>query len=496
MIRFPDDVDSDEFLDVLQQALDPFVVEKQYMSRAEYTAVFMAVCRFQGRPQPTRAEMANAAQSTAIRLPPSRDQQLYDWIIDYTDRAFSKLAVQMRQLSGFKLLESYIDEWKHFQRMHRLVGRLFYKVDQNWVERERRYNPSCTTVSSTLIQLWYACLFKPISTHLMANAFERSDIVLYDTSADNTIIARLCKALTELSPEGMDGLHGPYRKDLGVYIYYYENPYIAATIARFNHKVCELRMTTNMLDYVAKLPMLLEEEENRGKLLLSPESHITLKNALVDRFVVPEIDQIYELAEATLRFRGSFILGKIYWLLKRADKTDLLQKLREGYMSNAENDIMRDLPQRPADAASDDHKFTLDAIEYLASQLNSLEQIIKEEFSRDPGYIAALAEYCSLILERSKPKPVGFVFGSKRVAQELRKAMCVVNAYTNKAEFFDYYRQQLARRLLNSAGFSVSKERAAISVIYEATVHMLDPDEMASRKAEVLAMLAKATTSK
>ncbi|KAJ1833740.1 hypothetical protein LPJ70_006399, partial [Coemansia sp. RSA 2708] len=237
MIRFPDDVDSDEFLDVLQQALDPFVVEKKYMSRAEYTAVFMAVCRFQGRPQPTRAEMAKAAQSTDIRLPPSRDQQLYDWIIDYTDRVFSKLAVQMCQLSGFKLLESYIEEWKHFQRMHRLVGRLFYKVDQNWVERERRYNPSCTTVSSTLIQLWYACLFKPISTHLMANAFERSDIVLYDTSADNTIIARLCKALTELSPEGMDGMHGPYRKDLGVYIYYYENPYIAATIARFNHKV-------------------------------------------------------------------------------------------------------------------------------------------------------------------------------------------------------------------------------------------------------------------
>ncbi|KAJ2304338.1 hypothetical protein IWW54_005438, partial [Coemansia sp. RSA 2705] len=84
----------------------------------------------------------------------------------------------------------------------------------------------------------------------------------------------------------------------------------------------------------------------------------------------------------------------------------------------------------------------------------------------------------------------------KRVAQELRKAMCVVHAYTDKAEFFDYYRQQLARRLLNSAGFSVSKERTAISVIYEATVHMLDPEEMASRKAEVLAMLAEATTSK
>ncbi|KAJ2311776.1 ubiquitin ligase (cullin) of SCF [Coemansia sp. RSA 2705] len=523
MIRFPDDVDSDEFLDVLQQALDPFVVEKQYMSRAEYMAVFMAVCRFQGRPQPTRAEMANAAQSTDIRLPPSRDQQLYDWIIDYTDRVFSKLAVQMRQLSGSKLLESYIEEWKHFQRMHRLVCRLFYKVDQNWVERERRYNPSCTTVSSTLIQLWYTCMFKPISTHLMANAIWIINRVRDCSNIDASIVVNLYNSLVELAPEDMDGLRVLFRKDLGVYIRHYENPYIAAAIAYIDQRVCSLRKHTSMREYIGVLSELLTQEEQRSEVYLHPESLNPAKYALNLQFLVREVDQIYQMAGAMLEAGDDRDgLRIIYSLLKRFDGSDTLQTLQRKFISSAESDILQGCPQRPTNADSRNSDFTLTAVDYFDGKLDTYKATIHGLFQGDSNYIAALekafarvinslaakrklatrpsrlaAEYCNLVLSKNKLQLTGPGNDTKQAVPYLCKAMQIVHAYNDKDEFFAYYKRFLAHRLLNDASISTDLEEAAISDIYitENANQTLNPEVMAIEKSDIQIMLAEVSMS-
>ncbi|KAJ2306440.1 ubiquitin ligase (cullin) of SCF, partial [Coemansia sp. RSA 2706] len=471
------------------QALDPFVVEKQYMSRAEYMAVFMAVCRFQGRPQPTRAEMAKAAQSTDIRLPPSRDQQLYDWIIDYTDRVFSKLAVQMRQLSGFKLLESYIKEWKHFQHMHRLVGRLFYKVDQNWVERERRYNPSCTTVSSTLIQLW----------------------VRDCSNIDASIVVNLYNSLVELAPEDMDGLRVLFRKDLGVYIRHYENPYIAAAIAYIDQR------------YIGVLSELLTQEKQRSEVYLHPESLNPAKNALNLQFLVREVDQIYQMAGAMLEAGDDRDgLRIIYSLLKRFDGSDTLQTLQRKFISSAESDILQGCPQRPTSADSRNSDFTLTAVDYFDGKLDTYKATIHGLFQGDSNYIAALekafarvinslaakrklatrpsrlaAEYCNLVLSKNKLQLTGPGNDTKQAVPYLCKAMQIVHAYNDKDEFFAYYKRFLAHRLLNDASISTDLEEAAISDIYitENANQTLNPEVMAIEKSDIQIMLAEVSMS-
>ncbi|KAJ1847607.1 ubiquitin ligase (cullin) of SCF [Coemansia sp. RSA 2708] len=493
MIKFPDDVDSDEFLEVLQQALDAAVVKRHSMSRAEYTAIFTAIYRCQCCAQPKPTKMAPDAKSTSIQLSSHRDRRLYDWIIDYIIQVTSEIGARMMQLSGEELLTSYIDEWEHFQLIHMLVGRLFHSVDQNWIESKRLYSPSYTTVSNTLIQLWYVYLFQHISIHLMANAIQLVRQERDGGIIDGLLIVKLYKALVELAPKDMDGLRVPFREDLGVYIRHYEIPYIVAAIAYIDQRVCSLRKSTRMREYIGVLSELLAQEEQRSEVYLRPESLNPAKNALNLQFLVREVDQICEMAGAMLEAGDDRDgLRIIYSLLKRFDGSDTLQTLQRKFISSAESDILQGCPQRPTSADSRNSDFTLTAVDYFDSKLDTYKATIHELFQGDSNYIAALekafaqvinssaaksklttrpsrlaAEYCNLVLAKNKLQLTGPGDDTKQAVAYLCKAMQIVHAYKSKDEFFNYYRRLLARRLLNNTSYSMDLEKAAISVIYE-----------------------------
>ncbi|KAJ2356024.1 ubiquitin ligase (cullin) of SCF [Coemansia erecta] len=498
MERFPTDVNSPDFWEALQNALDVAVVGEGAMSAREYMLVYTAL-------KSCQSSLSHDVPGS-VGANPGRGGRLYDWLVSYISQAMRNMSLTAHEYRGEELLGFYLKQWEHFQSVHLMIGRLFSVVDEQWIERQRQHTPSYTIVSSTLVQLWFIHMFRCLTKHLMANVISLLDKEREGGVIDSTLITNLYKACVELKPEGMSDIHVAFREDLGAYIRYYEQPYIDAAIRYIAKKTSGMRSRESMRMYLGVLHEQFVQEDQRSENYLRPDSLDLLRNKLNAQFLVRKLNGIYLVAD-TMFAAGDDQDGLriVYALLSRFADPNVLERFLNMYVKCAKKDIKAHCPSSPKELGGNMSEFMQGAVSYLAGKFDEHLNIIKTLFQSNPAFVSALkkefssvinspamitqlghqpsrlaAEYCNFMLKSSKSRTDSAAIDqTQAVENELRKAMNVFYASSNKDVFFSYYELHLMYRLIGNKSVSLDLEKTATSIIYQTA--MQSANDYASR---------------
>ncbi|KAJ2278266.1 ubiquitin ligase (cullin) of SCF [Coemansia sp. RSA 370] len=481
---FPDDINSTEYLEALQNALDGPIVRHEIMSTPEYMKVYSAVKHYQDY-----ACVEPPAMTTMCC-----NRRLYNWLISYMTKNIRDIKDKALVLSGPALLDFYITQWEYFQTTHMLIGRLFFSVDQQWIERQCKQDPNYTCISSTLIQLWYFYLFRRLTTHVMSNAISLVDAERSGRAIDSTLITRLYKAYVELKPEGIAKCNAEFRERLGAYICYYENPYINAAVSYIDTKTHSLRTPEHMREYIQVLSELFIQEDERSERYLRSNSLAPMRNKLNERFLRSEIGCIYQMADLMFATgNDNNGLCTIYALLSRFDNSNVLQQFLDKFVAQAKKTITQNCPEIQASTDGGKAVFAKAAVIYLSDTLNAHLDMIATLFCNNSSFTKELrhvfaaavntdemhsrlgvtparlaAEFCNIVLKNSKTRSDDLGSDLTQTAElMLHKAMDVLHASHDKGLFFKFYQLHLTRRLLDNTSMSLDLEKTAIAMIYK-----------------------------
>ncbi|KAJ2476026.1 ubiquitin ligase (cullin) of SCF, partial [Coemansia sp. RSA 2131] len=481
---FPDDINSTEYLEALQNALDGPIVRHEKMSTPEYMKVYTAVKNYQDYACVEPPAMATMCCN----------RRLYNWLISYMTKNIRDIKDKALVLSGTALLDFYITQWEYFQTTHMLISSLFLGVNQQWIERQCKQDPNYTCISSTLIQLWFFYLFRHLTTHVMSNVICLVNAERSGRAIDNTLIIRLYKSYVELKPEGVAKCNAEFRERLGAYICYYEIPYINAAVSYIDTKTHSLRTPENMRKYISVLSELFAQEDERSERYLRPNSLTPMRNKLNERFLRSEIGCIYQIADSIFATgNDNKGLCTIYALLSRFDDSDVLRQLLDKFVAQAKNTITRNCPEIQASTDGSMAMFAKSAVIYLADTLNTHLDMVATLFCNNSSFTDGLrhmfaaavntdemhtrlgvkparlaAEFCNIVLKNSKTRTDNLGSDSTQAAElMLHKAMHVLHASHNKKLFFKFYQLHLTRRLLDNTSMSLDLEKTAIAMIYK-----------------------------
>ncbi|KAJ2848765.1 ubiquitin ligase (cullin) of SCF [Coemansia brasiliensis] len=485
------DVNNSEFLEFLEHALDAPVVLQEPMTSAEYMTVLSAVKTSQQDSSHEIMELIEDNSSFSTFKSMQRSRTLYFWLVNYVVRVLSGIYDEAVALQGESLLKYYIKQWEHFQWSRRLLSNLFTPIDKQWIERERNSSSNYVFLVEMLVQLWYKYLFKRISLRLVSSAIELVTSERNSKIIDSELVTKLYKSFMELRPPNISGIHVNYREDFGVYIRFYEMPYISATVRYIDSNTHDLQAANKIRPYIEKLLTLIEQEEQRAKQYLCPESLVPLQTHLNNEFLIRYIVPINELVTQMIEAGDDPDGLKIsYTLLQRFEGYGVLQHLQEKFISHAQCSIFQSCPYNPENANASMSEFTHNAITYLSDKYElgktaigtlfqgnpafergfdaMFKQLLNSEdircrFKVDPARLAA--EFCNLILKSRSTTEGNFT-------HLLKKAMNVLQASSSKTTFFSFYSLHLSRRLLNSTSISMDFEKTAISMIYETALSL------------------------
>ncbi|KAJ1837858.1 ubiquitin ligase (cullin) of SCF, partial [Coemansia sp. RSA 2703] len=171
-------------------------------------------------------------------------------------------------MEGTELLSYYVEQWKNFVFVSKLIKGIFQTLDDKWIQMEIQYGSNYKPLSDTMIQLWYLQLFKPLSSHLTRNIINLVDMRRNDQTVEDNFIKNLVNAYYELRPESMPEIVSIYREPLGVYLNSFEGPYIQSVIRHLEEKTKHLLDKKDVCAYIKAISSLIEIEEQQGKTLL------------------------------------------------------------------------------------------------------------------------------------------------------------------------------------------------------------------------------------
>ncbi|KAJ2846880.1 ubiquitin ligase (cullin) of SCF [Coemansia brasiliensis] len=480
-----------EFLDALERVLDALVVCRESMTYDEYMTVYSAIHTCQEAPGYEVLGLVMDTENRDIFKLVQRSRILYDWLASYIERVLSDIYNESAAIRGENLLNYYIEQWAHFQRSCSLLSSLFTSVDKQWIEykHDRNFNYEC--IADRMVQLWYDCFFKRIASRLVSSAIAMVDSERSSTAINGLRVTKLYKSFMELKPLNMPDIKVNYHEDFGVYIHYYEMPYIAAAIHYIDEKTYSLRASNQMYKYIGMVHELFLKEEERAKQYLCSESLIALQVCLNNEFLIKCIKPTNELAVQIADTQCDVDkLQPSYSLLQQFEKHDVLEHLQNEFISRALRDIFQSCPYSPENSSVSMSGFSLNAITYLSDKYelgkaaigmlfkenptfekafdSMFKQLINSEdircrFKVDPARLAA--EFCNLVLKSRSTTEGNFT-------HLLKKAMNVFQASSSKTTFFSFYSLHLSRRLLNSTSISMDFEKTAISMIYETALSL------------------------
>ncbi|KAJ2719765.1 ubiquitin ligase (cullin) of SCF [Coemansia sp. Benny D115] len=430
-----------------------------------------------------------------------------------------KLRLEMAEMVGAPMLEFYTRQWSHYIAASKTVSNVFDSLQAEWLKTEMALPNGYSDLYSTMIQLWYQYLFRPMSTRNMQAVADMVKQERKGVVVDKHAIQGLLPAYFELKPEKVAGVYSPYRDNMGVYLHYFERPYINASAQYVDSILQPLYNAASIGLYICKASNLLDLEEARGKLILLPESHSFLCCHLTDRFIgcrEREInaeakriiflgqhdDKLYATYNLLGRLRSPHKLKTLCSTLAVYIKQDIIESSPAATDTSIINSTSTTTTAAAAAAAtvssslSSSHSkgeavvvtanshldYTNNFIDNMVDRFECYQRILSECFGdnkqiesaiyeslgeSDP--IRLLAEYYGFALraDNSKVRQAEATSNDPEtmVIDRIKHTLPIYRLSKNKSEFFKYYSLDLSRRLLDEQTVSLELERSIVSMI-------------------------------
>ncbi|KAJ1857263.1 ubiquitin ligase (cullin) of SCF [Coemansia sp. RSA 2703] len=426
----------------------------------------------------------------------SRGSQVYFQLTGHITHSIQLLRQRMSVMQGTELLGFYVEQWKNFVLVSKMIKGTFETLDNSWIQMEMRYGPNYNPLSDTMIQLWYLQLFKPLNAHLTRNIINLIDMRRKGQIIEDNLIKNLVNAYYELRPVSMPEIVSIYREPLGVYIKSFEEPYILSVILYLEEKTKHLLCQKDVCAYVKTISNLIEIEEQQGKTLLLPDSENELRNMLNYSFIEGSVNRIYSALPAIFESGNRDDLKMIYSLLNRIRGQPRLVPMCKAFEAYIFRHIINKIPfpiveDDNADfSAGTDALYTSIFVDTIVSTMEELEQLLFECFDKNESFVEGknsafhkavnspelrdrcksvpmrlLAEYFNLILRANNAAARNNrLLGTDpemAITAEIKRVLRLYKLSKGKDMFQNYYRLHLARRLLNEQTVSLELERTA-----------------------------------
>ncbi|KAJ2777906.1 ubiquitin ligase (cullin) of SCF, partial [Coemansia interrupta] len=489
-----------ELWNKLQMQLDGVLLKGETMTSVDYINFYSNVSAQLSRPALRhRGRQARNAGNTALQMM-DRGSRMYFWLTGYIIQSIQRLRQQMSAMEGTELLKYYVEQWKNFVFVSKLVKGIFQTLDSQWIHMEIQYGSNYKPLSDTMVQLWYLQLFKPLSAHLTRNTINLIDMRRNGQTVEDNFIKNLFNAYYELRPESISEVNSVYREPLGVYLKSYEGPYVQSAIRYLEEKTRHLLGKKDVCGYIKAISSLIEVEEQQGNELLLPASEAELRNMLNYSFIESSVDRIYSALPTIFDSGNRSDLKMIYRLLDRIRGLPRLVPMRKAFEDYIFRHIIDKSPAPTVNhdkvgvSADTEAPYTSEFIDRILATMEQLEQLLSECFDGNKSFVDGkelafrkavnstelrnrcksvpmrlLAEYCNLTLRANnataRKAEASSTDPEMTIMTEIRRVLRLYKLSKNRDEFLNHYELHLARRLLNEQTVSLELERTIVTMI-------------------------------
>ncbi|KAJ1822711.1 ubiquitin ligase (cullin) of SCF [Coemansia sp. RSA 2599] len=437
---------------------------------------------------------------SSIQVTAQRGNQLYYWLTNYMTVYLQRLAKGVSGLSGIELLRFYAEEWEKYIFAAKLVKGMFWQLQKQWLAGEKRCNNNYCFVQETLEQLWYYYMFKPISSHVVRSVVSLVDEKRKGHAIEDNFILMLANAFSRLKPENTSEAYVPYRENLGVYLRFFEGPYVRAAVGHVRAKTSHLYGSENVREYISAVDRLIRTEEIYGQDFLLPESKVVLSCFLNKHFIDDKIQYIVGGLQQLFASGNKGDLQLTYKLLDRVSNLGHLQPLSRAFGEHVFNEIVRLSPaptevgKEGASSAETQAAYTSSFIDAILDTMDAQAQLLAECFASNEQFAGSMKEKfvkvinSDQLMDRCKSMPMKLLAeyfhlvakasgGDARraeastvdpeiaIKEKLERALKLYELAKRKDDFLAHYALHLARRLLLEQSVSLELERTIVSMI-------------------------------
>lgn len=462
---------------------DQGVTSKMYMNC--YTAIYNYCVN--------KSRRTNIDQSAALLSSNSyllAGAEIYNKLDDYLTQYVRSLEKDV-QLS---FLEFYVAKWTRFTIGAGYLNNVFDYMNRYWVQKERSDGRKDVYDVNTLSLIkWKNEMFLPNSQVLINEVLELIEKQRNNQVVDTLLILTAIKSLIFLSFESQDV------KKPGIMVYktHFEGIFLEKTAQYYRNESVRYLADHSVVDYMKKCESRLTEEISRSNNYLDDHTKRYLLDTLNNVLIEDHAQTMYDQFLLLLEQQQLEDIQRMYKLLYRVPKTiDPLAATFENYIKEQAEARLLDLKNSTAAVAAAptlssrrslaiDPKLYVNALIEIYLKFNA---IVDEAFDKDTRFIKALDNACRHFVNKNPiatPPAKGacktpellakysdlFLKGNAKEADLLELSiddMMIVFKFVNdKDAFEEFYRRQLAKRLINSNSRSEELEESIIQRLQE-----------------------------
>jgi cullin 1 len=402
---------------------------------------------------------------------------LYKNLKDYLQRHLEEICHRALGLTDDNLLLFYGREWNKYTAASKYIHNVFGYLNRHWVKREQdEGHKKIYDVYTLCLISWRTHLFSNIHGIVMEAALKLTERHRLGEMIDYSLIKNISHSFGML---GLDEFNTS-RKTLDIYKKYFEEPFIASTVA-FYAKESEGFLSENPLsEYCKKAEARLREEEMRVDLYLDESSMKPLILACETVLIDSHKGLLVDHFKSMLSKDKLEDLERIFSLLERIK--DGLEPLmthfelyvrQVGLQSVAGQESDPD-PKSYVDSLLTVYKFYYEMVftrfKNLAGFMGSLDkacryyinhnEICSSNSSKSPEI---LVKYTDAVLKKSAKNAEG-----SELEEILKNIMCLFKYIEDKDVFQKFYSKMLAKRLVFDTSVSEDAETNMITKLKEA----------------------------
>lgn len=378
--------------------------------------------------------------------------RLYSGLQKTTEEHLAKIADRIEQLNGEAMLKSIQHEYERHKKSFSIIREIFMHLDKSNA-KQRQYK----SVHDLGLELWRKSVIRRpvIMSRMMETILQMIENDRNGEISDTMLIRSISVMMIDLGAE--------------VYVKDFETAFLKATRNYYEKEAADLIDRLSCPEYLIHAEKRLKEESDRVAAYLHPTSGPKLAEVVESRIVAAHAQTLIDSSTGAIYIleHGDYEnLNRMYKLFSRVTCIDVLKQAVSNHIKQLGVKIV------------DDSEKSADAISFVCSLLDlrkkcdemllqglhgdkSFSQAVNNAFEYFVNKNSRSPEYISLFMDGKLRK--GSKGGTEEELEESLENAIILFRYISEKDLFEkYYKQHLAKRLLNGKSSSDDLERSLL----------------------------------
>lgn len=258
----------------------------------------------------------------------ARKRKMYVYVRDFVRDLVAAQLAHLRQLSGPELLAEYCRTWNLTMKFVRYMKRVLYHLQRFWIRDNANTlkDEPIRPLDKLLMFYWreelLSKLHNVVSIAMKLVASDRKG-----DKIDHTIIKGVVETLVIIGQADVPTVESQRKSadvtaeppNLSLYIHIFEDEFLTNTRAFYKAEGEKIAHCGDVAKFMKAVLARLNEEEDRGKRLLHPDSAPRLRQAVEEQLIGNHLHYLQEQAKEMIRASREEDLKLAYSLLNRIE---------------------------------------------------------------------------------------------------------------------------------------------------------------------------------